>query len=79
MTRKDVAERLGLREDSPHLEEALTHPSYANERGDKKHYQRLEYLGDAVLQLFASEALWRAYPGNHFENSPTEIFSNRWV
>lgn len=62
MTRKDVAERLGLREDSPHLEEALTHPSYANERGDKKHYQRLEFLGDAVLQLFASEALWRAFP-----------------
>jgi ribonuclease III len=62
MNRQQVAERFGLAVDSPHLDEALTHPSYANERGDRCHYQRLEFLGDAVLQLFASDALWRAFP-----------------
>jgi len=44
----------------PHLTEALTHPSYANElrRGlTRIDYQRLEFLGDAVLQLCVSEVL----------------------
>ncbi|HEX2735667.1 MAG TPA: ribonuclease III [Polyangiaceae bacterium] len=62
MSRSDVAERFGLSPDSRRLEEALTHPSFANERRDGQHYQRLEFLGDAVLQLCASEALWRAFP-----------------
>jgi ribonuclease III len=62
MTRQDLAERFGLEPDSSRLEEALTHPSFANERRDGQHYQRLEFLGDAVLQLCASEALWRAFP-----------------
>lgn len=60
--RKDLAERFGLEPQSSRLEEALTHPSFANERRDGQHYQRLEFLGDAVLQLCASEALWRAFP-----------------
>lgn len=33
---------------------ALTHSSYANEHGGRD-YERLEYLGDAVLQLIISE------------------------
>lgn len=43
----------------PHLAEALTHPSWANEqkRGVRVDYQRLEFLGDAVLQLCVSELL----------------------
>jgi ribonuclease-3 len=47
----------------PHLEQALTHPSYANEHkrphGD---YQRLEFLGDAVLGLGVSEILVAKFP-----------------
>jgi ribonuclease-3 len=44
------------------LRQALTHPSYANERGDSRHYERLEFLGDAVLGLIASEWLYQRYP-----------------
>ena len=36
------------------IETALTHSSYSNEHGGKD-YERLEYLGDAVLQLIISE------------------------
>jgi len=41
------------------LQQALTHPAYANENpteGD--HYQRLEFLGDAVIQLVITDALF---------------------
>lgn len=37
---------------------ALTHTSYANENGVKS-YERLEFLGDAVLELIISEYLFR--------------------
>ena len=36
---------------------ALTHTSYANEHGCES-YERLEYLGDAVLELVMSEYLY---------------------
>ena len=36
------------------LETALTHSSYSNENGGEN-YERLEYLGDAVLQIIMSE------------------------
>jgi ribonuclease III len=36
---------------------ALTHPSYASEN-ETKSYQRLEFLGDAVIDLFAANDLF---------------------
>jgi ribonuclease-3 len=57
-----VAELFGLSLDAPHLREALTHPSFANEAREAGHYQRLEFLGDAVLGLCASEALFERFP-----------------
>jgi ribonuclease-3 len=45
----------------PRLDEALTHPSFANESRMKDN-QRLEFLGDAVLGLCISERLALAYP-----------------
>lgn len=39
------------------LREALTHSSYSNEHGGKS-YERLEYLGDAVLEIICSEYLY---------------------
>ncbi len=45
----------------PLFDEALTHPSFANESRAKDN-QRLEFLGDAVLGLCVSELLARAYP-----------------
>jgi ribonuclease-3 len=44
------------------LELALTHRSFANESGDAENYERLEFLGDAVLGLVASEWLFQRYP-----------------
>lgn len=43
---------------------ALTHSSYAHEHhlGDGTENERLEYLGDAVLELMTSEYLYRHYP-----------------
>lgn len=42
------------------LKLAMTHPSYAGER--HVHNQRLEFLGDAVLQLCTSVRLYHQYP-----------------
>lgn len=42
------------------LTEALTHPSYANEN-NCSHNQRLEFLGDAVLELAMSTYLYNKY------------------
>jgi ribonuclease III len=45
----------------PRFEEALTHPSFANESSAPDN-QRLEFLGDAVLGLCVSELLARTRP-----------------
>jgi ribonuclease-3 len=45
------------------LYEALTHPSYLNEHPEvAAHNQRLEFLGDAVLQLILTAELHARYP-----------------
>ena len=46
------------------LRQALTHSSYANEKHMKKHSdnERLEFLGDAVLEIVSSDFLYRNYP-----------------
>ena len=40
---------------------AMSHSSYANEHKEKKNYERLEFLGDAVLELAVSEYLYKNY------------------
>lgn len=40
------------------INRALTHTSYANENGIES-YERLEYLGDAVLELVSSDYFYR--------------------
>jgi ribonuclease III len=49
--------------DATLLQEALTHKSHVNERkhADRKHSERLEFLGDAVLSLIISEHLATKY------------------
>ena len=44
------------------LEMALTHRSWANEQGLETHYERVEFLGDAVLGLLVAHWLYRRYP-----------------
>lgn len=46
------------------LKQALTHSSYANEQKIRKNgdYERLEFLGDAVLELISSEFLFKEHP-----------------
>ena len=44
------------------LERALTHPSYASENARCSDYQRLEFLGDAVLELAITHHIYREYP-----------------
>jgi len=46
------------------LKQALTHSSYANEKHLKKlsDNERLEFLGDAVLEVISSEYLYANYP-----------------
>lgn len=46
------------------LLEALTHRSYCNENPSWKvgHNERLEFLGDAVLEIVVTERLFRAHP-----------------
>lgn len=45
------------------LEEALTHRSYLNEhKSSKAHNERLEFLGDAVLELATTHFLFNKFP-----------------
>ena len=60
---KRLQERLGYSfQDETLLLTALTHPSYAAEHPGEKHYQRLEFLGDAVLELAVSRRLFQSMP-----------------
>jgi ribonuclease-3 len=60
-----LAERLGLPvRDLDLLEQALVHSSWLHEHPDEArgHNERLEFLGDVVISLAVSEALYAAYP-----------------
>ena len=55
---KDLFKKYGIKiKNERLLGEALTHSSYSNEHGGKS-YERLEYLGDAVLEIICSEYLY---------------------
>ena len=62
-----LAERLGLPVgESDLLEQALVHTSWLHEHPDAHtgHNERLEFLGDAVVNLAISEALFAAHPAD---------------
>ena len=44
-----------------YLLEAITHRTFANENGNMKYNQRLEFLGDSVLSLIISEHIYKEY------------------
>lgn len=60
----ELQEKLGIEfKDLNLLRTATTHRSFLNENKEaKEHNERLEFLGDAVLELVVTEYLYRNYP-----------------
>ncbi len=54
--------QLGLAVDLPLLERAMIHRSYAYEHGGLPTNERLEFLGDSVLGLVVTDALFHRHP-----------------
>ena len=72
---KKFQEIIGYRfSDETLLKQALTHSSYANEKHMKKlsDNERLEFLGDAVLEILSSDFLYKNYP-NRSEGQLTKL------
>lgn len=62
---REFEKRIGYQfQDKKLLFQALTHSSYANERhlGKNANNERLEFLGDAVLEVVSSDFLFHRYP-----------------
>lgn len=62
---KSLEKKIGIKfRNEGLLTEALTHRSYLNEnpKWPVPHNERLEFLGDAVLELVVSEDLYRLFP-----------------
>lgn len=65
MNVKELQNRIGYAfRDEKLMENALTHSSYANERGKSRAFsnERLEFLGDSVLGFVTAEYLFEKYP-----------------
>jgi ribonuclease-3 len=64
MQMEELQKKLGYTfKDVAMLELALTHPSLAHESGKSiEHNQRLEFLGDAVLQMVLTRELFNRHP-----------------
>ena len=62
---EELEDKIGYTfQDKSLIKQALTHSSYANEMRILKsgNYERLEFLGDAVLELVSSDFLFSKYP-----------------
>lgn len=73
---QELENRIGYRFQNPILlKQALTHSSYTNEQkiNRTENYERLEFLGDAVLELVSSEFLFHA----HTEMTEGELTKTR--
>ncbi|MEM1442950.1 MAG: ribonuclease III [Verrucomicrobiota bacterium] len=73
---ESLEQRIGYEfTDSTLLEEALTHPSLSYEtKRTRSDNQRLEFLGDAVIQLVFTDELYRRFP-NFSEGKLTKLRS----
>lgn len=77
MTKKEFEESLPQSFNNKKLfEQAFIHRSFINEnpKSDLEHNERLEFLGDAVLELVTTEFLYRKYP-HHNEGDLTSYRS----
>jgi ribonuclease III len=72
---EELAKKLHLRIPAEILEVAFLHSSYSNETGDPRgSNERLEFLGDAVIDLAVTSFLFRQYP-NDDEGRLTKVKS----
>lgn len=85
-SRKVLEEKIGYRfKDRYLLECALTHTSFANEQKIQtfRDYERIEFLGDAVLEMISSDFLFRTYPekkrGSSLSCAPLLYVSQPWL
>ncbi len=61
---RSIEEKIGYSfKDRSLLETALTHSSYAREKSGGEYNERMEFLGDAMLDAIAGEELYREFPG----------------
>ena len=63
---EELMEKIGYEfKNRKYLEKALTHRSYSNEIEKTKRYnnEKLEFLGDAVLNLITTEYIYERYEG----------------
>lgn len=65
--RGNLAEKFKLANSIPEVDtglltKALTHPSYSQENEQVENNQRLEFLGDAVLNMIVAEYLYKNFP-----------------
>lgn len=61
----EIQNKLGIAfRNTKYLQQALIHRSYLNETDipGLKHYERLEFLGDAVLEMVVTNYLFRNFP-----------------
>ena len=68
MTLTELLTKFALKKDETKLyEQAFIHRSYINENPRTKlhHNERLEFLGDAVLELAVTEFLYKKFPGQN--------------
>src|SRR5690625_2227162 len=73
----DGGQAANLRE-SGLLDLALTHRSYSYENDGVAHNERLEFLGDAVLQLAVTEQLYTAHPRSEERRVGKECSTWSW-
>lgn len=73
---KELEQKIGyVFKDKELLTLALTHSSYANEKGNKNDNERLEFLGDSVLGFITAEYLFSTLK-DRFEGELTKLRAN---
>ena len=63
MSIRDILREFNISTSSYYLyEQAFSHSSYAHEHGDKHDYERIEFMGDAVLDLVVADLVFKNHP-----------------
>ena len=75
---KELLKRLNIETDNLNLYlQAVTHSSYSNEHEGSEHLERLEFMGDAVLQLMVSHLVF--YKEGYFVEGEMSLIRSKLV